>query len=426
MPLALFIALAAILAASAGAAAPSNDNFATSQVLTGPQPIVVTGTTRDATREPADPASFDGSVWYHWTAPATGRFALEFCAQNSAAAQSLSVSVYTGDTLQSLQEVFRTDVRPPSGDCPYGQSGDTPEVYDLVAGTTYRFYVGGNADMQGSFGLVLSRVTPPSNDGFANATVLDGALPIRVAGSPRDSTDGVLWYRWRAPAGGPVTLEDCSQKSSDSLSVDVFTGSSENALKRVPARGTYSMVSDCPFDRGSRKELKQGLVFKATRGTSYVVRVAADSFYGGRFGFALKHEEHYDLAVGQSVSRNVVHAGSVVVVKLTVTNRSNITVPTRYLPRLSFSQSINKAGFHNEAGKGKYLSVRSPGGRCSKGFFYKVPVAGCWVKRLAPGERMVATMRIRVLASILLEVESSFGDDRRRNNEPRTVVRARG
>ena len=113
------------------------------------------------------------------------------------------------------------------------------------------------------------------------------------------------------------------------------------------------------------------------------------------------------------------------VVKLIVTNRSNITVPTRALPRLFFSQSINKPAFHSDAGKGKYLSVRSPGARCSKGFFVRVPVAGCRVKRLAPGERMVATMRIRVLASIFLEVESSFGDDRARNNEPSTVVRAR-
>ena len=48
------------------------------------------------------------------------------------------------------------------------------------------------------------------------------------------------------------------------------------------------------------------------------------------------------------------------------------------------------------------------------------------MKRLAPGERMVATMRIRVLASILLETEATFGDDRRGNNEPRAVVRARG
>ena len=420
----MVVAIAA-LPASASAAPPANDNFAGAQELSGAQPIVVTGTTREATDEPADPAGFDGSVWYHWTAPASGRFALEFCAQNSAAAQSTSVSVYTGATLSALQEVFRVDLRPPGGDCPFGETDDPPNVYDAVAGTTYRIYVGGSSSMQGSFGLVLARVVPPPNDQFANATVLDGPLPVRTTGSPLDSNDGVLWYRWRAPAGGFFTLEECRQRGSDpEFSVEIFTGSSEQSLRRVPIQTEYSNVSECPFDRGPQRNLKIGVAFKASRGTTYVLRVTSDTFYGGRFGFALKRREVLDLALKQSVSRRSVPAGRVVVVKLTVINRGNITVPTRAEPRLSFGQSINRPGRPNAVGKGRYLSVRSPGTRCSKGFFFKVPVAACAVKRLAPGERMVATMRIRVLASILLETEASFGDDRRGNNEPRVVVRA--
>jgi hypothetical protein len=236
----------------------------------------------------------------------------------------------------------------------------------------------------------------------------------------------VLWYRWKAPGGGRFTLEDCRQRQSDpDFSVEIFTGSSQQSLRRVPVQTEYSNVSECPFDRGPTKELKIGVEFKAKRGTTYVVRVTSDTFYGGRFGFAIKRKELVDLALTQSVSRKSVRAGGVVVVKLTVTNRGNIPVPTRAEPRLGFGQSINRPGRRNAVGKGRYLSVRSPGVRCSKGFFFKVPVASCAVKRLAPGQRMVATMRIRVLASILLETEASFGDDRRGNNEPLAVVRVR-
>ena len=414
----------AALPATASAAPPANDNFAGAQVLGGAQPIVVTGTVREATREPNDPAGFDASVWYRWTAPASGRFAIELCAQNASAAQFLSLSVYTGESLPALQEVFRTDLRPPSDDCPYSESDEVANTYDVVGGTTYRFYVGGSPSMEGSFGLVVTRVVPPANDQFANATVLDGRLPIRATGSPRDSSDGVLWYRWKAPAGGSFTLEECAERRSDTFSVEVLTGSSETSLRRVPIQSEYSNVSECPFDRGP-KDLKQGVAFKATRGTTYILRVKADPFYGGRFGFALKRKELYDLAVKQSVSRKSVPAGGVVTVKLIVINRGNIPVPTRAEPDLGFSQSINRPGLHNAVGKGKYLRVRSRGARCSKGFFYNVPIAGCRVKRLAPGERMVATMRIRVLESILLEVEANFADARRGNNEPRAVVRAR-
>jgi hypothetical protein len=411
---------------TASAAVPANDNFANAQQLSGADPIVVQGTTREATQEPDDPASFPASVWYRWTAPASGRAAIEFCAQNSSAAQSSSVSVYTGETPATLQEVFRTDLRSPSGDCPFGETDDPPNVYDVVGGTTYRIYVGGYPDMQGSFGLVIARVVPPPNDEFVNATVLDGSLPVRAVGSPRDSADGVLWYRWTAPATRLVTLEQCTERSSDSVSVELFSGSSESALRRVPTQTEYSNVSQCPFERGAVRGLKQGSAFRATRGTTYVLRVAGDTFYGGRFGLALKPNEVVDIAMTQSVSRRSVPAGGVVVVKLTVTNLSNISVPTRAEPRLVFGQSINRPGARNSPGKGRYLSIRSPGGRCEKGFFVKVPVMSCLVKRLDPGEKMLVTMRIRVLASILLESEASFNDDRRGNNEPLTVVRARG
>ena len=415
-----------VLPATASAAPPANDNFASAQVLSGPQPLVVTGTTREATREPDDPSGLPPSVWYRWTPPASGRIAIEYCAQNRAAAEDLNVSLFTGATRATLGYVSQEGNRPRSGDCPYNETGFAlPEKYDVAAGTTYRIEVGGNPGMQGNFGLVVTKfVVPPPNDEFANAQVLSGSLPVRVVGDPRDSEDGLLWYRWTAPASGSYTLEECSQGPSGSAQVDVLTGSSEPGLKRVPIRSEYSHVGNCPFNREPPGVLTPGVAFRATKGTTYVLRVAANPYDGFRFGFALKRKEVYDLAVKQSVSRRSVPSGGAVIVKLIVINRSNVAIPTRADPRLFISQSINRPGQHNAVGKGRYLRVRSRGTRCSKGHFYKVPVAGCSLRRLAPGERMVVTMRIRVLASILLEVETNFDDARRGNNEPRAVVKA--
>ena len=109
--------------------------------------------------------------------------------------------------------------------------------------------------------------------------------------------------------------------------------------------------------------------------------------------------------------------------KLIVTNRSNITIPTPGDSGSGVGHAINRPGLPNYAGKGRNLSIRSRGAKCSKGFFYKVPVARCRIKRLAPGEKMVVTVRIRVLAPILLEAELGVGDEKRANDEASVVVR---
>ena len=61
---------------SSGWGAPANDNFANAQVITGPAGNV-SGNNLGATTEPGEPPTIAGapagaSVWYSWTAPATG------------------------------------------------------------------------------------------------------------------------------------------------------------------------------------------------------------------------------------------------------------------------------------------------------------------------------------------------------------------
>jgi hypothetical protein len=419
------LAVGAALPATASAA-PANDDFANAGQLSGPQPIVVRGTTAGATRESADPGGLDPPVWYRWTPAASGQISLELCARNSGVAERTFANLYTGQTRATLDYVPDEGDRFRSGDCPYNQIGFVlPSRYNVVAGTTYTIGVSSSESAQGDFGMVITRfVAPPRNDEFANATVLDGPLPVRSVGDPDDSTDNRLWYRWTAPAGGSFTLESCPEGAAD---ISVFTGSSEPALNPVAIRRVYSQKSMCPLDAGP-KGLKEGTEFKATRGTTYVLRVDAvnDSNHRPRrFAIAVRRKEFYDLALRQTVSRRTVPIGGVVVEKLIVTNRSNITIPTPADAGSGVGHAINRPGLPNYAGKARNLSIRSPGAKCSKGFFYKVPVAGCNIKRLAPGERMVVKIRIRVLAPILLEAEMGVDDEKRANDEASVVVRTR-
>ena len=74
------VALAAGFTGSASAA-PSNDNFASSQTLNGALPITVTGNDIGATAEAGEPMVNSippmRSVWYSWTAPDTKTYVLD-------------------------------------------------------------------------------------------------------------------------------------------------------------------------------------------------------------------------------------------------------------------------------------------------------------------------------------------------------------
>jgi len=70
------VVAAASLVAAASAAPPANDDFASAQVLSGPTGVAA-GSNLDATQEEGEPdhaSQAPGhSVWYRWTAPASGR-----------------------------------------------------------------------------------------------------------------------------------------------------------------------------------------------------------------------------------------------------------------------------------------------------------------------------------------------------------------
>jgi hypothetical protein len=156
----------AVFPAAAVAAPPPNDNFANAQVLSGSLPVVVTGTTTEATYESGEPLppgegcpSCVRSVWYRWTAPRGGDVLMETCAPAPSPQGSPFADVFTGSSPSNLQRVrLRSDIAR-TAECPYAEqpTRDTPYyqiyLFDAVAGQTYNIRVSGGEQ----FGLVLRK-----------------------------------------------------------------------------------------------------------------------------------------------------------------------------------------------------------------------------------------------------------------------------
>ena len=151
--------------------APANDNFSAAQALAGPTGRL-TGANTGATKEAGEPShSPDGnpggkSVWYRWTAPASGAatFTTGSSALGGASTFDTLLGVYTGPGVGALTSVAKND------DSGSGVVSSTVQ-FSAVGGTTYMIAVDGwNAD-EGSVALSWSHTgtTAPANpiDGHA-------------------------------------------------------------------------------------------------------------------------------------------------------------------------------------------------------------------------------------------------------------------
>lgn len=165
----------------AAVAPPANDAFAATQTVTSESlengaffRVDVPGFNWYATAEPAEPALGAGaSVWYSWTAPASGQ------AKVTAVAASMSpaIGIYTGSAVGALAPVAASPLYPPE------------QSFAAVAGTTYRIAVAGQAESglsepsMGSFTFLIYLDAPPvakvADTAPPNTTILSDKLRVR-------------------------------------------------------------------------------------------------------------------------------------------------------------------------------------------------------------------------------------------------------
>lgn len=256
---------------------PPNDAFASAQPLSGSDVSRESDTNRKATKEAGEPAHAGNpggaSIWYSWTAPASGPIVVETAGSDF----DTLLAAYVGSSVDSLTEVaFNDDV-----------SGLQTSRMNFTAssGMTYRIavdgYNGSEDAATGKVKLFLTQSeTGPSNDSFATPTPLFGTDASRHgdtnvgatkepaepshAGNPGGAS---VWYSWTAPADGPVVV-DTAGSDFDSV-LAVYTGASVGSLSAVASNDNVNPSSD----QTSRVE------FTGASGQAY--RVAVDGFNDG-------------------------------------------------------------------------------------------------------------------------------------------------
>jgi hypothetical protein len=130
----------------------------------------------------------------------------------------------------------------------------------------------------------VASAAPLANDNFADAEVLNGALPIEVTRSnveatkeegepfhgPMGSKGHSIWFEWEATATGFVTVGTCGGDFEAVTSV--YAGTKVDELTKV-AGDFETQGPGCPAFDGRE------VTFKATSGSVYMIAVDGEAFY---------------------------------------------------------------------------------------------------------------------------------------------------
>jgi Immunoglobulin domain len=172
-------------------AVPPNDSFASATVISGQQGTT-NGNNVRATKETGEPnhASNSGgaSVWYNWTAPASGSTIIDTIGSSF----NTTLGIYTGSSVSGLTTV--------ASDNDSGGNGTSKATFTATSGTTYRIAVDG---FNGAMGNVVLNWLQPSAPVFTTQPqsqtkyVADSVtFTAQAVGNPAPG------YQWRFNGSG--------------------------------------------------------------------------------------------------------------------------------------------------------------------------------------------------------------------------------
>jgi hypothetical protein len=224
--------------------APKNDDFENRVKITGSRPhfrASNAGASKQAGEGDhlANPGG--SSIWYSWTAPASGRVTLSMneIPPYSPPSWNLShVSIFVAVPWRSCGEEIDQHPAPPffplfaaytgsslesltSANClPLGLAGYPHAVsFEAIKGQTYEIAFDGNQGATGDFLFHLALTKPASNDTFSRRIRLRGTQVFASgynAGATsqadesvafENSTAKTVWWSWKAPVSGTVSID---------------------------------------------------------------------------------------------------------------------------------------------------------------------------------------------------------------------------
>jgi hypothetical protein len=249
----------------------SNDQFANRFPIASAGGTVI-GSNVGATKEAGEPnhgnATGGKSVWWTWTAPASGIVNIG----TDGTSFDTVLGVYQGTDVASLTPIFEDD-DDGSGLC-------SRAIFNVTAGDTYQIAVDGFGGASGNIQLTVNMGVP--NDAFANPLQLSGSYDyyighnINATAEPAEpyhwATTGwtSVWWTWVAPASGVVTFS--TDGSNFDTIMAAYTGSTLSGLTLMANNDDYGGFSTSQIS------------FYATAGVTY--HIAVDG-YGGWMGAIL-------------------------------------------------------------------------------------------------------------------------------------------
>lgn len=232
--LCLFFAASAALAVP-----PANDSLASRITLSGSTPSI-NGDNTDATLESGEPTygSISGaSVWYEWTAPASGFITVTADALTG----DTVLGIFTGSVVNALTQIaFNDDTHDP---IPGSSDHLSALTFYAVAGTSYKISVAGYVDdftiYQQAFTLSLA----PSTSAFLVSSTSLTPDPVNVTNATASMT---LTVNAASAVPGPVLMTVQLQSPADPTRRIDLTLTDAHRTAGTAASGTYQTSFTMP------------------------------------------------------------------------------------------------------------------------------------------------------------------------------------
>jgi hypothetical protein len=232
------------------AEAPANDTVDNRIPLVGAH-VTVTGSNVGATTDFTDPTTTTmplgrawGTVWWGWTAPATGPYWVSTRGSDFDTRLMVTSGMQPGQ-LTAIQISDDEDTT----------TSTSKVILEAVQDREYPIMVDGYGGHVGNIVLSIEPAqgaAPPSNDDFANRQPLSGSLvSVRAAtynatfepvepshsGSVFVENGHTVWYSWLAPQSGKVTAHPYGSRRGALMSLTIWEGDALENLKWTTSGG---------------------------------------------------------------------------------------------------------------------------------------------------------------------------------------------
>lgn len=222
------------------AQAPANDGFANAQVIAGAS-ASTNGNNTLATLESGEvnPGGQGGaSVWFGWTAPASGWHTVHTSSNNPANGLDTVIALYAGGTTVANTAMLghnNTSTRFPADFPPAvypGGTGPSRLVFEATAGTTYRIAVHGYSGATGPFEI---HIGPEATPEFIVSSVSFTPATVDITGGPAGTTASLQILTQNPFGFAGVSLMRASNGSEFAAN---FISSTDRTAG-TPTNGTY-------------------------------------------------------------------------------------------------------------------------------------------------------------------------------------------